>query len=450
MKKITLLISVSGLLAGPVAAAAQVQAPAVGSEYSFDCQATGGTNFTETYRIESIEGGVVKVAVDNGRQKNWYEKPVAFLSTTLMYKEQIGGKVREMRDIPDSFQRLGALEVGTKFDGHVEERRGFWNRYVWHYKISVLGRETLYNRAYGDLKVIAIDEQRYFDTYTSELRSYYAPRFRFPVFWTYKDANESSVECTLANMRGAAATSVAAARQSAATPTIERTPIEPMERLMMVTTNANVRQQPSTAAPVAGRFGAGSDVRVIGRTTANGERWYQVALTGDKKGFVYGALLSNRPRRAATTPKPAAPAPTKTATRTVPTVPKAAVPKAAAPTGRAEQPAVTEQERLARLDDLLKSGLITRAEHAAKVAEIKDEQPVGELGQALRTVNRNFRLGKLNPEQFIAERAKILAKINPSDMEPKQGLVLLNQLLRDKLISQTEYGRKRQLMIDAI
>ena len=126
------------------------------------------------------------------------------------------------------------------------------------------------------------------------------------------------------------------------------------------------------------------------------------------------------------------------------------MPKAAKPAGRTGRPAVTEQERLAQLDDLLKSGLITRAEHAAKAVEIRSEQPVGELAQALRTVNRNFRLGKLNPEQFIAARAKILADINPSDMDPKQGLVLLNQLLRDKLISQTEYGRKRQMMIDAI
>jgi hypothetical protein len=184
-----------------------------------------------------------------------------------------------------------------------------------------------------------------------------------------------------------------------------------------------------------------------------------VALAGDQKGFVYGALVSNRPSRVTAAPKPAAktapalkpaaaaPAPTKTVTRAVP---KTAAPKAAAPAGATDRPAVTEPERLAQLDDLLKSGLITRAEHAAKVAEIRAEQPVGELGQALRAVNRNFRLGKLNPEQFIAERAKILTKINPTDMDPKKGLVLLNQLLRDKLISQTEYGRKRQLMIDAI
>ena len=101
----------------------------------------------------------------------------------------------------------------------------------------MLGRETLYNRAYGDLKVIAIDEQRYVDTYTSELRSYYAPRFRFPVFWTYKDANESRIECTLANMRQPTATITAApqpAPQPAATPAVKAAPIEAMQQQMVV------------------------------------------------------------------------------------------------------------------------------------------------------------------------------------------------------------------------
>ncbi len=40
--------------------------------------------------------------------------------------------------------------------------------------------------------------------------------------------------------------------------------------------------------------------------------------------------------------------------------------------------------------------------------------------------------------------------VNPDSMLPKDGLVLLNQLLEGRLISQTEYGRKRQAMLAAL
>ena len=61
-----------------------------------------------------------------------------------------------------------------------------------------------------------------------------------------------------------------------------------------------------------------------------------------------------------------------------------------------------------------------------------------------------FRQRKITPEQFVAMRARILAKVNPETMPGREGLTLLNQLMERKLISRIEFNRKRQELLSAL
>jgi hypothetical protein len=203
-----------------------------------------------------------------------------------------------------------------------------------------------------------------------------------------------------------------------------------------------VRAKPGVNADRVAVLPANTRVSVLGSASVEGEMWFQVGLDDGKTGFVYGPLLGPG---AATEQKVAAvakPAPE-------PAAPAAPAVKTRAITGSTGTGAA-KSVRLARLEGIYKEGLLTKEEYEHKLAEIKGEKAVGTVADQLSGINRNFRAGKLTPEEFIQERAKVLQTINPQTMEVKNGLVLLDQLIEKRLISQTEYGRKRQQMIDGI
>ena len=68
----------------------------------------------------------------------------------------------------------------------------------------------------------------------------------------------------------------------------------------------------------------------------------------------------------------------------------------------------------------------------------------------LETANRLFRDKKIEQAEFVQRRAAALAKITPTDMSPRDGLILLNQLQKSGLISDTENKAKRELMLSAL
>ncbi|MCC6471907.1 MAG: hypothetical protein IT563_26575 [Alphaproteobacteria bacterium] len=146
-------------------------------------------------------------------------------------------------------------------------------------------------------------------------------------------------------------------------------------------------------------------------------------------------------------PQPAAPQPAAPAAR--PARPAAAAPAAA----RATAPAGAEpspQARLDQLKDLLRRKLITQDEYDLKEQQILGTAPGGGIAVELESANRLFRDKKITQQEFVQRRAQALAKITPSEMAPRDGLILLNQLLESGLISASEHKAKRELMLSAL
>ena len=446
-------LSALALFMGTPALAA-MEAPLVGDEYAFDCSLQGGFQYQETYRVAANNGGIVRVNVETGKASNWYEKPFYLIPTTLATAEKVGGRESRMRRMPDDFEQLRNLKVGTSVNAWVTEDRGTINDYSWSYKVAVVGNDVYYNRDFGDLDVTILDEQRYTGTYSSKLVTYYAPRLRFPVYWKYTDSNRGEVECQLVTaslnqpqIAGSGQTTPPPATKPAAA-TFEVAALPP--RTLKTLTRSNVRVAPTANADRLTVLPVGTDVRINGEVASSAGKWYRITLSTGDVGYIFGSLVGEaapapKPTRAATeTSKPTA------GTSTNSTSTRTAAVGAVAPAPRASAPAVSKSERLARIEDLYKSGLLTAQEYEAKKSELAAERAVGGIAAELTEVNRKFRRNQLTPEAFVKARADVLARINPDDMDPKQGLVLLNQLLEQKLISQTEYGRKRQLMIDSI
>lgn len=379
-----------------------IEPPLVGAQYSFTCTSGDGKSYNEDYKIVASEKDTIKVEVQTAGQRNTYEKPIHAIPTTIIDKETIGGNERNMSGT-GAMSALRPLAAGTNITTYVTERRGSSTRISWNYRVSVLGREVVYNRDFGDLGVVIVNEDRWAELYSSSMQTQYAPQLRFPISWKYKDSNSSVLECKLASATGTgAAPAVAAA-----------VPPQP---------------PPPVAAPAPPpRPGA----RPAAQTAANA-----------------------RPAPPPVAPAPA-PTPTPVASPAPPVV--AALPPQPAPRpAPATAPAAsatsdaTKQARLAQLQELLKQNVISREEYAQKEREIQSESPTSNIAAELAEANRLFRDKRVTQDEFVQRRARALAKITPGEMQPKDALVLLNQLLEAQLISPSEHRTKRSLMLSAL
>jgi hypothetical protein len=108
------------------------------------------------------------------------------------------------------------------------------------------------------------------------------------------------------------------------------------------------------------------------------------------------------------------------------------------------------QARIEQLKDLLRRKLITQEEYETKERQILGNAPGGGIAGELESANRLFRERKITQEEFVQRRAQALAKITPAEMAPRDGLILLNQLLQAGLISAAEHKSKRELMLAAL
>jgi hypothetical protein len=165
---------------------------------------------------------------------------------------------------------------------------------------------------------------------------------------------------------------------------------------------------------------------------------------------VAAAAPAAPPLTAAAGPSPAAsPPPGPPPAAAPPPRPAATRPAAARPTAPpgadADAPA-----RLEQLKDLLRRKLITQEEYEIKERQILGTAPGGGIAAELETANRLFRDRKITQEEFVQRRAQALAKITPGEMAPRDGLILLNQLLQSGLISAAEHKAKRELMLAAL
>lgn len=420
-------------------AEAQMSPPPRGAEYAFSCNSSVRSNYTETYRIESVQGTQLRVVVDDGVDRNWYEKPTHLLNTTLFDRQSLFGKQSEFDDLPGAFRKLADLKVGTKVVEWVTERRDDpAEKLSWKYTVSILGTEVFYLPDVGELEVYSISESRWVDRYSAVMLSFYSADLKFPVYWSYRDSNLAEVECTLVALSGLSTQAVRGAGFE----------VTPSSFGFAPQAETGVRQYPYDQAPMIAILPAAEAVEVTGQTDRAGGSWYRVRLSDDREGYIPAATPGEPARlaaagsaMAAASPEPAPPAP---ATRSVETAPSLGAPSGPA-AGADDQAA-----RLAELQGLHDSGLITDEEYRIKRSEILGERSGAGIADELRQANRRFRDGELSQQAFIEARSKALAKINTRVMAPREGLVLIQELLEDRLISQSEYSRLRSQMLAAL
>lgn len=392
-------IAQPGTLWSQIGSAGGMQPPAPGSVYSFTCTDQNGKSFNEEYKVVNSSNDSIRVEVQTGGRRNSYQKPVYAMATTIVERETIDGQERTMSG-GGAFAELRKLAPGTSLSTYLTERRGSSTRLAWNYTVSVLGREVVYHRDFGDLGVVVVNEDRWTELYSSSMQSHYAPQMNFPIYWKYKDSNNAQIECKLATATGvtpAAGPAVAAAARPPAAPTAA------------APAPAATMPAPAPVPPRAAAPPPPPPPQVAARP----------------------------PAAAPAPPPPAASAP-----------PPAARPPAAA--GSAAPLDAAKQARLDQLQDLLRQGVITREEFAQKEREIRAESPASAIAAELAEANRLFRDQRLTREAFIERRARTLSKITPGEMQPKDGLVLLNQLLDAQLISPSEHRAKRSLMLSAL
>ncbi len=424
-------------LAVPVGSAlAQSTPPPVGATYSFACNSSIRSNYTETYEVVSVSGDMLRVQVNDGASSNVYEKPVYLLNTTLYERQTLFGRQSEFTKIPSEFRSLAGLGVGTKVKAWATEvRDNPHTRLEWNYSVSVVGQESLFVPDVGDLDVISVAESRWVDLYSANLVSYYSPELKFPVYWTYRDSNVAEVECTLASVSGV----------EGFVATRSPTPSSVAGTSLSVLDTTGVRRFPHSAAPLIAMVPANEPVQILDQIENDGVYWYEIAMAGDVQGFIPESAVTGGEGGITrsvveTTSQPAAPATTQ----------QAAIPATTATQTQQSTESDDPAARLARLEQLHNSGLISDEEFEMKKREIGGGPAPTGIADRLRDANEKFRNGALSADAFVAKRAEILGIINPGEMAVEDGLVLIDALLSAQLISPTEHRRKRSEMLSAL
>ena len=427
-------------LSGTTTALAQMALPSAGNQYIYLCNSSIKSNYQEVYTVRDVNGDAVTIEVDDGANKNWYSKPFYLLPTSIAIKQNLFGRNSASNSISNNFKELADLKIGSKVSEFVvEERSDPREKLNWSYTVSVTGTETLYIPQYGDIKVVAVNETRWVNRYSSDLVVYYSPELKFPAYWNYRDSNLAEVECTLDSVKMTQA--AFAPTSPSAQPSDPK--ISELSLFLESKVNAVVRNQPNRDGDRAGGLRAGQRIKVTGETETSGEKWYRIAQANGDDGFVLASLLVSISQSQAESPLPTpktdpSPQPTAAASQQLSAVPEK------------QRNVAADQSRLARLNKLLADGLITQEEYDAKRSSLAPSDTDRSIAEALKDANRRFRLGELTPEDFVNARGRILASITPDKMEPTKALVLLKDLLDEKLISQVEYARKRQMMIEAL
>ncbi|MBL8706178.1 MAG: hypothetical protein JNM30_15110, partial [Rhodospirillales bacterium] len=216
-----------------------IEPPLAGAQYSFTCTSGDGKSYNEDYRIVASDKDTIKVEVQTAGQRNSYEKPIHAIPTTIIDKETIGGNERTMSGT-GAMSALRPLAAGTNISTYVTERRGSSTRISWNYRVSVLGREVVYNRDLGDLGVVIVNEDRWAELYSSSMQTQYAPQIRFPIAWKYKDSNNAALECKLASATG-----------TGAAPAVAAAPPPPPPPVAAPAPAPGPRAPPAAPAPVA-------------------------------------------------------------------------------------------------------------------------------------------------------------------------------------------------------
>lgn len=417
------------------APATEMQPPPAGARYAFACTDANGQAYQEEYKIAQSSDQAIKVDVQTGARQNVYEKPVHAMGTTIVSQERIDGQSRTMSNT-GAFSGLRKLAPGNSFRSYVSERRGSGSPIEWSYNVTVVGREVTYHREFGDLAVVVINEDRWANLYSSSMQSHFAPQLRFPIWWKYKDSNGALIECKLDTASGvapagvvvAAAPAPAPAQPSPAPAASAARPAPPPPA--QAAAAARPAEPPPPAPAPAARPPAAAPPSP-----------YKAPETTAAPTPVAAAPAAAAPSAAAAqAPRPAPPA--------APAARPASAPAASKPAPGA--PSAAAQERLAQLKDLLAQGVITKEEYAVKEREIMTASPASAIATELSEANRLFRERQLTQDQFVQRRAAALARINPSEMAPKDGLILINQLLEARLISPSEHSAKRSLMLAAL
>jgi uncharacterized protein YgiM (DUF1202 family) len=264
-----------GVLLAATAAAARMAPPTVGAVFVSRCK-VAGVFHREYYRVKSVDGDIVHIEVGyDSDVVNEYRRPYHLSGTTVTLHQRSGAVVSTMSSY-EALLGIAALNVGSTHRAWVLERRSGVGRLNWNYTVRITGTDRFVSKELGEVDVYIIAEERWVGTYKSDMLSYYAPKFNFPVYWKYSDTGNYRYECTLTDVRPP--DTLASSR---------RWPSEPA--LYVTVKNANVRVGPATSTARITTLAKGTRVTVL--QAVAGGHWVRVGRGGKPLGYIYRPLL---------------------------------------------------------------------------------------------------------------------------------------------------------------
>lgn len=366
------------------AAGAAITPPADGSRYTYRCEFASGLSFSQQYTVKGQSGDAVKVEVSDNRGSHSYEKPFYLAGTTMVKKAVKGSQRSLMRGDLDDFEGLAQLNVGWRETGWIDEVRPGTIGTLNWHYTVSVPGKEFVYNAVVGDVEVFIIEEERWVGTYSS--TLYTHYYPRIQFPTYWQFKDSN--------------------------------LVDMECTLTAFDGGGAQKRPQRTQPL---------VQATPRAPE-----YKPATTQVAAVQTQPVVVRQQPVQQAPQPQIQQPV---SRQQTAVQTPQ--------PTARTEP--AGKQQILARLHQ---KGLITDQEYQQKLAAIGKPSTENEIGPALAALNKQFRSREISAEKFIQERTRLIARINGRTMAPETALRVAKSLADEKLISQIEYTRKRQEILE--
>ncbi|SLN34038.1 hypothetical protein [Oceanibacterium hippocampi] len=191
----------------PAAASTNMNKPAIGSQYDFQCTASGGETRSLQWDVLAEDGDIITIGERTRDQSFWRELPYYLIGSTVALRRTAAQGRREMTFelggffSSGDFGGLRTLTVGQKFAAPVPERANGLPVLDWKYSFQVEKAGRVDHAPVGEVEVYVILEQRERGPYKSASRIIYAPAIGAPIAFNYVDNLGLEERCDLGAYR---------------------------------------------------------------------------------------------------------------------------------------------------------------------------------------------------------------------------------------------------------
>ena len=199
---VAVVVAIGGTLSGQSsdARAGDIQAPAIGATFIFECSGSEPAKFV-TYTVKSVDNDVATIEWASESDAGLIMMPLSTWYLGFTTEKTYGNHFRN-RKIESGTLSFEKLEVGERVKAWVRQFDSRWGKNRWRWTAEIKERLRVEVEVLGPLDVYVIEQELYSSEWNfgATLTIHYSPEVHHIVYWHESDTNKREEECRLVSV----------------------------------------------------------------------------------------------------------------------------------------------------------------------------------------------------------------------------------------------------------